>query len=62
MFVLDLPENENKGVFENIVILCPTIEWNKATKTGAGLVTCVIQKTKNITIVNPVMRGGTKRL
>ena len=28
--VLDLIEGEYKGCFENIVILCPTIRWNKA--------------------------------
>ena len=31
-FVLDLLETEYAGVFEDIVILCPTIEWNKAYK------------------------------
>ena len=31
-FVLDLLESEYAGVFENIVILCPTINWNKAYK------------------------------
>ena len=32
VFVLDLLEKEYQGVFENIVILCPTVEWNKAYK------------------------------
>ena len=31
-FVLDLLESEYAGVFDNIVILCPTINWNKAYK------------------------------
>ena len=32
--------------FENIVILCPTIKWNKTyKKTGDGLVTRRTQKT-----------------
>ena len=37
VFVLDLLENEYRGVFENIVILCPTIEWNKAYKSRAWI-------------------------
>ena len=32
LFVLDLLEKEYQVVFENIVILCPTVEWNKAYK------------------------------
>ena len=32
VFVLDLPEKEYQHVFENIIILCPTIEWNTAYK------------------------------
>ena len=29
-FVLDLLEGRYRGVFSHIVILCPTIRWNKA--------------------------------
>ena len=36
-FVLDLLETEYKGVFEHIVILCPTIEWNKAYKSRSWI-------------------------
>ena len=32
IFVLDLFEKEYQGEFENKVILCTTIEWNKAYK------------------------------
>ena len=46
VFVLDLLQNEYQDVFENIIILCSTIEWNKAYKKGTGLATCVAQKTK----------------
>ena len=45
MFVLYLLEFEYKDVFENIVILCPTIKWNKTYKTGDGLVMRRTQKT-----------------
>ena len=37
VFVLDLLEKEYQGVFENIVILCPTVEWNKAYKTRSWI-------------------------
>ena len=37
LFVLDLLEKEHQGVFENIVILCPTVEWNKAYKNRSWI-------------------------
>ena len=46
--VLDFLETEYAGVFENIVILCPTIEWNKAYKNKIRLVTCGDQEKPNI--------------
>ena len=61
-FVLDLLQNEYQGVFENIVILCPTVEWNKAYKTRSWIGDVHRPKDKNIIIVNPVMRDGTERL
>ena len=42
VFVLDLLQNEYKGMFENIVIQSGT----RSTKTGARLVTCATQKRK----------------
>ena len=62
VFVLDLLENEYHHVFENIIILCPTIEWNKAYKNRSWIGDVRDPKDKNITIVNPVMRDGTERL
>ena len=61
-FVLDLLQNEYQGVFENIVILCPTVEWNKAYKTRCWIGDVHSPKDKSIIIVNPVMRDGTERL
>ena len=61
-FVLDLLEKEYQGVFENIVILCPTVEWNKAYKTRSWIGDVHSPKDKSIIIVNPVMRDGTERL
>ena len=52
VFVLDFLENEYKGMFENIVILCPTIEWNKACKNRSWTGDVRYPKEKNITIVN----------
>ena len=49
-------------MFENIVILCPTIEWNKAYKNRSWIGDVRRLKEKNITIVNTVMRDGTERL
>ncbi|CAC5393012.1 RNF213 [Mytilus coruscus] len=37
-FVLDLLEGEYSGVFKYIVILCPTIQWNKAYKNREWIV------------------------
>ena len=62
VFILDLLENEFRGVFENIVILCPTIEWNKAYKNRSWIGDVRHPKDENITIVNPVLRDGTERL
>ena len=45
-FVLDLLQKEYQGVFENIIILCPTVSGTRLIKPGAGLVTCIVQKTK----------------
>ena len=61
-FVLDLLESEYAGVFDNIVILCPTINWNKAYKTRSWIGDVRKPKDKYITIVNPVMPDGTERL
>ena len=61
-FVLDLLESEYAGVFENIVILCPTINWNKAYKNRCWIGDVRKPKDKHITIVNPVMPDGTERL
>ena len=62
LFVLDLLQKEYQGVFENIVILCPTVEWNKAYKTRSWIGDVHNPKDKSIIIVNPVMRDGTERL
>lgn len=48
VFVLDLLENEYYEVFENIVILCPTLEYNVAYKTRKW-----IQNDQNVHTVNP---------
>ena len=61
-FVLDLNQKEYQGVFENIDILCPTVEWNKAYKTRSWIGDVRRPKDKSIIIVNPVMRDGTERL
>ena len=61
-FVLDLLESENARVFDNIVILCPTINWNKAYKTRSWIGDVRKPKDKYITIVNPVIPYGTERL
>ena len=62
LFVLHLLEKEYQGVFENIVILCPTVEWNKAYKTRSWIGDVRRPKDKSIIIVNPVMRDRTERL
>ena len=58
--VLDLLQKEYQGVFENIVILCPTVEWNKDYKTRSWIGDVRSPKDKSIIIVNPVMRDGTE--
>ena len=40
-----------QGVFENIVILCPTVEWNKAYKTRSWIGDVRSPKDKSIIIV-----------
>ena len=62
VFVLDLLEKEYQGVFENIVILCLTIEWNKAYKTRSWIGDVRRPKEKSIIIVNPVLPDGTEKL
>lgn len=54
-FVLDLLENQYCKIFNYIIILCPTIQWNKAYKNREW-----IGKTKNIIIVNPIVREEEK--
>ena len=61
-FVLDLLESQYAGVFDNIIILCPTIYWNKAYKNRCWIGDVRSPKDKNITIVIPVMPDGTERL
>ena len=61
-FVLDLLQEEYQGVFENIIILCRTVEWNQAYKTRSWIGDVRSPKDKSIIIVNPVMRDGTERL
>ena len=43
-------------MFKNLVILCPTIEWNKVYKTRSWI------GEENIFIVNPVLPDGTEKL
>ena len=62
LFVLDLLQKEYQGVFENIVILCPTVEWNKAYKTRSWIGDVHRPKDKSIIIVNPVLPEGTEKL
>lgn len=61
-FVLDLLESEYAGVFDNIVILCPTIEWNKAYKNRSWIGDVRRPKEKGVTIVNPVGKNGEEKL
>lgn len=61
-FVLDLLERYYAGVFNHIVILCPTIEWNKAYKNRKWIGDVKHPKDKNIIIVNPVSKEGTEML
>ncbi|CAC5422610.1 unnamed protein product [Mytilus coruscus] len=55
-FVLDLLEGEYSGVFKYIVILCPTIQWNKAYKNREWIGDVRKPKTKNLIIVNPIVK------
>ncbi len=66
-FVLDLLELSQQqggyaGVFENIVILCPTIAWNKAYKNRSWIGDVWHPRDKKIKIVNPVNRNGEEKL
>lgn len=54
-FVLDLLEKEYVQVFKYIIILCPTIQWNKAYKNREWIGDVQKPKTKNIIIVNPIV-------
>ncbi|CAC5385963.1 unnamed protein product [Mytilus coruscus] len=56
-FVLDLLEKEYCHVFKHIVILCPTIQWNKAYKNREWIGDVRNQKTKNLIIVNPIVES-----
>ncbi|CAC5409062.1 unnamed protein product [Mytilus coruscus] len=59
-FVLDLLEKEYSGVFKHIVILCPTIQWNKAYKNRWWIGDVKKPKTKNLIIVNPIVKEEEK--
>jgi hypothetical protein len=59
-FVLDLLETKYKRVFRYIVILCPTIQWNKAYKNREWIGDIKNPKTKNLKIVNPIVKGEEK--
>ncbi|CAC5403550.1 unnamed protein product [Mytilus coruscus] len=59
-FVLDLLEKEYSGVFKHIVILCPTIQWNKAYKNREWIGDVRKPKTKNLIIVNPIVKEEEK--
>ena len=61
-FVLDLLETEYKGFFEYIIILCPTIQWNKAYKNRSWIGDIKKPKNKNIQIVNPINKNGEEML
>ncbi|CAC5417968.1 unnamed protein product [Mytilus coruscus] len=52
---LILLEGEYSGVFKYIVILCPTIQWNKAYKNREWIGDVRKPKTKNLIIVNPIV-------
>ena len=58
--VLDLLEGEYRGVFEHIVILCPTIQWNRAYKNREWIGDVRKPKNKNVIIVNPLINGEEK--
>ncbi|CAC5422092.1 unnamed protein product [Mytilus coruscus] len=59
-FVLDLLEKEYCHVFKHIVILCPTIQWNKAYKNREWIGDVKKPKTKNLIIVNPIVKEEEK--
>lgn len=59
-FVLDLLEKEYRGYFKYIVILCPTIQWNKAYKNREWIGDVKNPKTKNLIIINPIVKGEEK--
>lgn len=59
-FVLDLLEKEYCQMFQHIVILCPTIQWNKAYKNREWIGDVRKPKTKNVIIVNPLINGEEK--
>lgn len=59
-FVLDLLEGRYRSVFSHIVILCPTIQWNKAYKNREWIGDVRKPKTNNIIIVNPLINGEEK--
>jgi len=61
-YVLDLLEDEYENVFENIIILCPTIEWNKAYKNRTWIGDVKHPEDTKIIIVNPVSRNGEEKL
>lgn len=59
-FVLDILEKEYRGYFKHIVILCPTIQWNKAYKNREWIGDVKNPKTKNLIIINPIVKGEEK--
>ena len=59
-FILDLLEEEYSKVFEYIIILCPTIDWNKAYKNRSWIGNVKKPKTKNLIIVNPIVNEEEK--
>ena len=59
-FVLDLLEEEYCQVFTYIIILCPTIQWNKAYKNREWIGDVSKPKSKNIKIYNPIVKGEEK--
>ena len=58
--VLDILEDEYCKVFSFIVILCPTIQWNKAYKNRDWIGDVRKPKNKNIIIVNPIVKEEEK--
>ena len=61
LFVLDLLEKENQGVFENLVILCPTVELNKAYKTRSWISDVRRPGDEGMIIVDPVLPDRTEK-